>query len=247
LKDEGMGDQGLELRNTGFSAGGKHIVDDISFSVEPGDLAAILGPSGGGKTTALKLLAGLLVPSAGDAYVGGKALSSMTRQEMMEFRKRSAFVFQDSALWANQSIYSSLELPLLTHYPDMPEKKRSDRIHEAAERVGFSQSLTVRPAELSAGEQKKAGFARAIVCNPDILFLDECTESLDDASREVIHGILTEFHEKGATLVFVSHDLRFIDLFARKVFRIEKGRLKDVLSYGEYCRRNYVINRSDIT
>ncbi|MDR2897709.1 MAG: ATP-binding cassette domain-containing protein [Spirochaetaceae bacterium] len=222
-----MGDQLLELRNAGFSAGKKTILTDISFHIETGDSTAILGPAGGGKTTALKLLAGLLVPSQGDAFFEGRALSSMNRQEMLAFRKRSAFVFQDSALWVNQSIYNTLELPLLTHFPAMSGKEREARVREAAELVRFSQSLAVRPADLSAGEQKKAGFARAIVCNPDILFLDECTESLDNPAKEIFHGILSEFHTKGGTMVFVSHDRRFIDLFAQKVIHIEAGQRSD--------------------
>ena len=165
----------FKMINVCFEDNGQKIIRNVSHYIEENTVTAFLGKPGSGKSTALKLLAGLITPTSGSITFEDKEIHAMTIKENEQFRKKAAFMFQDSALWANQDIYHNLELPLLTHYPGMSPKERKERIKQYTELVDYTKPLIVRPAALSIGEQKKISFARALICQPDILFLDEPT------------------------------------------------------------------------
>ena len=215
----------LELKEAAFVAQGKEIVRGVSIPFEKGRTTALVGPSGGGKSTVLKLVAGLLVPTSGKALYRGADISLMTRTLNLEFRKESGFVFQDSALWANQSIRQILELPLRLHYPRMTDKQRTERVVSTLAEIGYRKELDIRPAQLSMGEQKLIAFARATLCEPGILFLDEWTESLDDAAARRLVAIVKKMQQAGTTIVFVSHNFRIIRELAQRICMIVDGEL----------------------
>ncbi len=215
----------LELKDASFLAQGKQIVQGVSIPFEKGRTTALVGPSGGGKSTVLKLVAGLLIPTSGSALYRGEDISLMTRTRNLAFRKNAGFVFQDSALWANQSIRQILELPLKLHYPRMEAKQRTERIVTTLAGVGYRKDLDIRPAQLSMGEQKLIAFARATLCDPGILFLDEWTESLDDAAARRLVGIVKKKQEDGTTIVFVSHNFKIIRELAQRICMIVDGEL----------------------
>jgi len=215
----------IELKNVSFSAQEGNIIDDVSIEFKKSKTTAIVGPSGGGKSTVLKLAAGLLVPDQGEVLYKEKNITFMSRSDNMEFRREGAFVFQDSALWANQNLYQILELPLKIHYPDMSGKKRDERIKSVTELVGYRKNLNIRPAALSMGEQKLIAFARAMLCGPSILFLDEWTESLDENAADRLIDIVRRKQREGTTILFVSHDLRIIMDLADFVVVIADGKL----------------------
>ena len=110
----------LEMKNTSFYDGLNPVVSDVSLSIEKGSITAFLGEPGGGKSTVLKLISGIVVPTKGKVFFDGKNISNMSSKENLAFRKRMAFMFQNSALWANQSLYQNLELPLKLHFPKLP-------------------------------------------------------------------------------------------------------------------------------
>ena len=176
----------FEMKNTSFADGLTTVVNDVSLSIEKGSVTAFLGEPGGGKSTVLKLLSGIVVPTRGKVFFDGKNITSMSTKENLAFRKRMAFMFQNSALWANQSLYQNLELPLKLHFPNLPPAQLDERIKEVAKLVDFSKPLSLRPAALSTGEQKRIAFARALICEPEILFLDEPTESLDEKTAGLL-------------------------------------------------------------
>jgi ABC-type multidrug transport system ATPase subunit len=215
----------LELKQVTFFAQRRNIVRDFSWEYEEGRTTALVGPSGCGKSTILKLSAGLLLPTRGEVYFRGKNIAVMNRKENGEFRKGAAVVFQDSALWANQSLYQILELPLRIHFPSMSRSEREERIEEVCAEVGFRKELAIRPALLSMGEQKLIGFARAMLCRPSLLYLDEWTESLDDGSARRLVGIVKRRQAAGDTIIFVSHNLQIIRDIADIVLMILGGRL----------------------
>lgn len=215
----------IELKNVNFSSQEKTVLDGITVGFEKHKTTAIVGPSGGGKSTVLKLAAGLLVPGEGEIFFKGKNIAYMNRLENLEFRKEGAFVFQDSALWANQNLFQILELPLKIHYPEMNVAARSRRIREVTELVGYRKNLDVRPARLSMGEQKLIAFARAMLCNPTLLFLDEWTESLDETASDRLIDIVRKKQREGTTILFVSHDMRIIIDLADYVIVIDDGRV----------------------
>jgi ABC-type multidrug transport system ATPase subunit len=215
----------LELKDAAFFAQGREIVGNFSWAYAEGKSFALLGPSGGGKSTVLKLSAGLLVPSKGEVSFRGKNIAAMNRRENLEFRKEGAVVFQDSALWANQDIRQILELPLQVHFPDMGQRDRSARIQEVLGMVGYRKETNIRPAMLSMGEQKLIAFARALMCRPRLLFLDEWTESLDDRSAQRLINLVRAHKAQGHTVIFVSHDLHIIRDLADIALLIAGGRL----------------------
>ena len=215
----------IELRNVSFSAQEGNIINDVSLEFEMSKTTAIVGPSGCGKSTVLKLAAGLLVPGAGEVLYKGKNISQMNRDENLRFRRDGAFVFQDSALWANQNLYQILELPLKIHFPDMKAKERAERIRSATSSVGYKKDLGIRPARLSMGEQKLVAFARSMLCEPSLLFLDEWTESVDETAAERLIDIVRKKQREGSTIIFVCHDMRLIVDLADFVVVIEDGKV----------------------
>ena len=217
----------LEMQNTSFYDNLTPVVNDVSLTIEKGSVTAFLGEPGGGKSTVLKLISGVIVPTRGKVLLDGKDISIMNSKDNLAFRKRMAFMFQNSALWANQSLYQNLELPLKLHFPDLSPEQLDARIKEVAQLVEFYKPLSLRPAALSTGEQKRIAFARALICKPEILFLDEPTESLDEKTAMLFIKILTEFCSQGNTLVYVSHDYAFINAFKNDKYYFAKGTIVD--------------------
>jgi len=216
----------IELKNIYFTAqDDRKILQDVSVSFMAGKITGIVGPSGGGKSTILKVSAGLLVPDSGEVFYNGKNITFMNRAENLEFRRQSAFVFQDSALWANQDLFQILELPLRIHYPKMSKKEREKRIKEVTFLAGYKKDLYIRPSRLSMGEQKLIGFARAMLCNPFLLFLDEWVESLDETSAEILINIVKRRHKEGATVIFVCHDMRIINDLSDYIIIVVDGKI----------------------
>jgi ABC-type lipoprotein export system ATPase subunit len=216
----------VELYNVSFSAQNGKIVQNISIEFDESKTTAIVGPSGGGKSTVLKLAAGLLVPDPGGVVLyRGDNIAHMTRSENLQFRREAAFVFQDSALWANQDLFQILELPLRIHYPDMDRKERAERIKSVTAEAGYRKELFVRPSLLSMGEQKLIAFARAMLCNPKMLFLDEWTESLDESNKNRLIELIRNKQREGATIIFVNHDMRIIKEMADYIVVIADGQV----------------------
>jgi ABC-type multidrug transport system ATPase subunit len=215
----------IELENVSFHAQNRRVVRGLSHQFEEGKTTALVGPSGCGKSTLLKLSAGLLVPTGGEVRFRGKNISAMNRKENLAFRREGAVVFQDSALWANQSLFQMLELPLRIHFPDMSKTERERRIEEVTSEVGYRKELSIRPSLLSMGEQKLIAFARALVCRPNLLFLDEWTESLDDRAAQRLVSIVRKMKDAGATIIFVSHNIHLMLNMADYFLMILGGQL----------------------
>jgi ABC-type multidrug transport system ATPase subunit len=220
----------VELQNVRFDVLDNTIVEDISLGFKEGKATALVGPSGGGKSTVLKLAAGLLVPTKGAVFYRGRDIALFNRGENLNFRREGAVVFQDSALWANQSLYQTLELPLQIHYPHMDSRSREERIREVVTLAGYTRDLTVRPSQLSMGEQKLIGFARALLCRPALLFLDEWIESLDDDSAKRLVSLVNTFKREGKTLVFITHDVSLVTSLADYVIMITGGKVSMEMS-----------------
>jgi len=220
----------IEMKNVSFSAQDRLIIQDFSHKFAEGKMTALVGPSGCGKSTILKLSAGLLVPSEGEISFRGMEIFSMTRQENLAFRKDAAFVFQDSALWANQTLYQTLELPLKIHFPDMSPQKRKERIVAVLREVGYTRSYDIRPSQLSMGEQKLVAFARAMLVEPNLLYLDEWTESMNVAAANRLVQLVQRHLKEQKTAICVSHDLGLVRSIADYVVMIVEGKLSLVVS-----------------
>ena len=215
----------IELKNISFSAQNKVLVHNVSYHFDEGKTTALIGPSGGGKSTVLKLSAGLFSPSAGEVLYRGINIARMNRAENLSFRREAAVVFQDSALWANMSLFQILELPLRVHFPKMTKKERERRIESVVADVGYKKELGIRPSRLSMGEQKMLAFARAMMCRPQLLFLDEWTESLDEHASQRLIKLVRKLRAGGVSIILISHDIRIIRDLADIVVMIIGGQI----------------------
>jgi ABC-type multidrug transport system ATPase subunit len=197
----------------------------MSYEFEEGKTTALIGPSGCGKSTMLKLAAGLFAPDEGEVLFRGKDIFRMNRMENLAFRREAAVVFQDSALWANQSLFQILDLPLRLHFPSMTLKQREKRIESVVAEVGYKKDLGIRPAGLSMGEQKLIAFARALICHPMLLYLDEWTESLDETASQHLKNMVKKLQNEGVSVIMVSHDARTIRELSDFVIMIFGGKI----------------------
>ena len=213
----------LTLKDISFSSQNTNIIQGVNLSIEEGVATAFIGPSGSGKSTLLKLSAGLIIPTDGEVCYKGMNIQTMSRSQNLDFRRESAFVFQDSALWANQSLQQCLELPLRIHFPEMNIKERQRRIDEVIETVGYKRNLSIRPANLSMGEQKLIAFGRALLCKPTLLFLDEWIESLDDNAANRLVSLVKQHKKHNNTVVFVSHNKEIIQNLADNIVVLVGG------------------------
>ncbi len=214
-----------ELTKSYFQ-GESHIkaVNNCFLTVKRGEFAAIIGTSGSGKSTLLHMLAGLDEPSSGKVYLAGRDLYDMSDRELAQFRaKRIGFIFQSfhllPVLTAKENILMPQKIAGGTHYPSYLDTlakllKIDDRLHHL-------------PSELSGGQQQRVAVARALINKPDILFADEPTGNLDEASAsELIRLLLSTRAELGQTLVMVTHD-KSIAARADRIFTMQNGVLKE--------------------
>lgn len=180
------------------------VLRGVSFSIEKGELVAIMGPSGSGKSTALNLLGCLDKPSAGSYYLENREVSSYNNSELAAIRgNKIGFIFQSFNLLPHLTALANVELGM--RYAGGIDR---ERCLAALDRVGLSARINHRPTELSGGEQQRVAIARAIVKNPPLILADEPTGNLDSHSGEEVIAILTSLHaEQNMTLLMVTHDV----------------------------------------
>jgi lipoprotein-releasing system ATP-binding protein len=180
------------------------ILENVSFSMAPGNAAAIMGPSGSGKSTLLYILGALDRPTSGNVTLGGEDPFTLTANALAAFRnRRIGFVFQDHALLPQCSVLENVLVPTLVGAPDAEAPARARAL---LDRVGLGSRLGHRPAELSGGEKQRVAIARALVRQPQLLLCDEPTGNLDAESADAVASLLFELHAAQKTvLVVVTH------------------------------------------
>jgi putative ABC transport system ATP-binding protein len=198
----------------------------VSFGVEDGEYAIIIGPSGSGKSTLLQLLGCLDKPSKGQIYIENVEVSKMKDRELARVRnKKIGFVFQSFNLLPKLSALENVELPLI--YAGVPQKKRREMAKEQLELVGLGDRINHRPTQLSGGQQQRVAIARALANDPAFLLADEPTGNLDTKSGEEILQIFRKLNDMGKTLVVVTHDMRMLDE-GPKTIRLLDGKIQSI-------------------
>jgi len=206
-----------------YLSGGQEltVLNNISFSVEPGGFVAIVGPSGSGKTTLLGLLAGLDQPSAGSVHLDGQELGGLTEDQRASLRRdKIGFVFQSFQLIPTLTAKENVQVPLELRGDD-----GGSRAAELLRRVGLGDRGHHYPAQLSGGEQQRVALARAFSTRPKVLFADEPTGNLDAATGATIIDLMVELNrDLGTTFVLVTHDLDLASR-ARRTIRLLDGQI----------------------
>ncbi len=202
-----------------------HVLRDLDLDVEAGEMVAVVGASGVGKSTLLHLLGGLDRPGSGTLVVGGHALSEMKDGALVEFRNRNVgFVFQFHHLLPEFEAVENVEMPM--RIAGVPLDETRHRAKELLSRVGLSDRLSHRPSMLSGGEQQRVAVARALIMKPALLLADEPTGDLDENTADSLHGLLREMHaEHGLTSIIATHNPR-LSAACDRVLRLEQGQLR---------------------
>jgi putative ABC transport system ATP-binding protein len=205
-------------------AGTVNAVDGVSFSLQRGELVALVGPSGSGKTTMLAILAGLLEPTSGSVLIDGQELSAMKEPERAQFRRqRIGFTFQANNLVPYLTALENVELLLrLNNQFDAAGRQRA---RELLTRLGLGDKLHVLPRQLSGGQQQRVAIARSLINRPSLVLADEPTASLDtERAFQVVETLANLVHEQGNVGIMVTHDLRMVE-FSDRIIHMLDGRV----------------------
>lgn len=243
----------LEITNLTMAYGESVIQRKLNFSVQKGEIFVIMGGSGCGKSTLLRHLIGLMEPAKGEILVNGTDLWKAPLKERNKLISRSGVLFQGGALWSSMTLGENIEL-LLNEYTDLNKQQMQDVIDYKLSLVGLSRFADYYPSEISGGMRKRAGLARAMALDPDILFFDEPSAGLDPVSSRLLDDLILELRDSlGATIVIVSHELAsifavgdnsiFLDPTEKTI--IASGKPKTLLETSEDARVIQFLTRSN--
>lgn len=207
--------------------GDDHVLRGVDLEVERGEIVALVGPSGTGKSTLLRHVIGLVAPDRGDVRVDGRSVSRADDRELAGLRRRMGYAFQDGALLDSLTVRENLRLALDDGACARDPSLAGHRIGEALERVQLEADvLERRPAELSGGMRKRVGVARAILNRPELLLFDEPTSGLDPQNVQAIHSMILDARStRGATALLVTHDLPTLPGFVDRVVVLIHGKV----------------------
>lgn len=194
------------------------VLDDVSLTVQSGDIVALMGPSGSGKSTLMNILGCLDGPTEGSYALGGRDVSTLSARERAWVRLNYiGFIFQSFHLISDHTVLENVTLPL--YYAGVGRHEREARAVELIERVGLGHRLSHRPSQLSGGEKQRVAIARAVSGRPRLLLADEPTGALDTKTGNEVMELLLEIHgARGLTLIIVTHDPEVAEFCHRKVF-----------------------------
>jgi putative ABC transport system ATP-binding protein len=218
----------VEAKGLSRHFGSLRALDDLTLSIDEGEWVAVTGPSGSGKTTLLNILSGLDRPTAGEVRVGGADLIGLSARELARYRQRTVgLIFQQFHLIPYLTALENVMLAQYVH--SMTDRTEAE---EALRRVGLGERLDHLPSQLSGGEQQRVCIARALINQPPLILADEPTGNLDAVNEAVVMSLLADLHQRGHTLVLVTHDPS-IAIRAGREIRLEHGRLAHVEQPGE--------------
>lgn len=220
-----MSESLVEIKNLTFNREERCIYDDISLNIPKGKVTAIMGPSGIGKTTLLRLIGGQLKPSSGDILIAGQNIPTLSRSNLYEVRKRISMLFQSGALFTDMSVFDNVAFPIREH-TKLPEDIIEKMVMMKLEVVGLRGARDLKPSELSGGMSRRAALARAIALDPELILYDEPFAGQDPISMGVIVRLIKDLNDAlGLTSVVVSHDVNEVMSIADYIYIVAEQKI----------------------
>ncbi|MBP6191233.1 MAG: ABC transporter ATP-binding protein [Acinetobacter sp.] len=216
----------IEVKNLSFNRGERVIYDDISLQIRRGQITAIMGPSGTGKTTLLRLIGGQLVPDQGEVLLDGQNIASMSRAELFAARARMGMLFQSGALFTDMSVYENVAFPIRAH-TKLPENLIAEMVALKLESVGLRGAEQMMPSELSGGMNRRVALARAIALDPELIMYDEPFAGQDPIVMGVLSRLIRSLREAlNLTTIIVSHDVAETLSIADYIYVVAEGKIQ---------------------
>jgi phospholipid/cholesterol/gamma-HCH transport system ATP-binding protein len=213
----------IEIKNINKTFGERHVVKDVSFNFQQGKTNLIIGESGCGKTTILKLMVGLHTVDSGEVLYDGRNFPALKTDEKQEIRKKIGMLFQGGALFDSQTLEENVRFPL-DMFTDLSREEKKERVNFCLQRVKLEGKNDLYPAELSGGMKKRAALARAIANNPQYLFCDEPNSGLDPKTSIVIDNLIKDITEEyQITTIIVTHDMNSVIEIGDNIMFVYKG------------------------
>ncbi len=202
------------------------VLDKISLHVEKGENLIVFGRSGTGKSVLLKCLIGLMKPDEGEIYINDKSIPDLSMSELNKVRKNIGFLFQGAALYDSMSVRENLEFPLKRLF-NFTQKEMDEKVVQTLAHVSLEDAIDKAPSELSGGMRKRAGLARSIITEPELMLYDEPTTGLDPISSKEISSLILELQKKlNMTSIVVTHDLTCAQIIADRVIFLGDGKIR---------------------
>ena len=216
----------IQLKNVNKSFGDRKVLVNVNLQVYAGETLVIIGRSGVGKSTILKLMAGLAMPDSGEVWIEGEEICHLKEDELNELRKKMGVVFQYAALFDSLTVFENIAFRLLRDFK-MTRRDAVEVVRQKLELVGLKDDLLdLKPAQLSGGMRKRVGLARAIAVNPEIILYDEPTSGLDPVTSEAINDLILDMQKKlKMTSVVVTHDMHSAYKVANRIAMIYDGKI----------------------
>ena len=202
---------------------GTHALNGINMHIDEGEFVFLVGQSGSGKSTIIKLLTAELKPTSGSVLVNGYKLESIRRSKVPHLRRTLGVIFQDFRLIENKTVYENVAFAM--RVVGAPPKEIKQRVNYVLELVGLENKQRRLPGELSGGEQQRVAIARALVNNPRMIIADEPTGNLDPARSFEIMLLLEQINALGTTVLVVTHEKALVDRFTKRVIAIDEGKV----------------------
>ena len=196
---------------------------DISFEINDGEFVFLMGPSGAGKTTILKLILKEILPNSGEIKVGGTDVAKILEKELPLFRQKIGCVFQDFKLLNERTVEENIEIALAVL--GIQESKWKERVEKVLKMVGLESRKSLFPSQLSGGEIQRVSLARALVVNPDLILADEPTGNLDWEKADEIMEVLEKINKEGKTVIVATHNKEIVNKMKKRIIKISSGKI----------------------
>lgn len=210
----------------------KKVLDDVVFKVEPGEFVFLVGPSGAGKTTVMKLLTKEETPDSGDILFNDESVLGIPKEAIPELRRKIGVVFQDFRLLESKNVFDNVAVAL--EVVDSSSEEIKSIVPNVLNLVGLTDKMFKYPRQLSGGEKQKVSIARALAHEPDVILADEPTGMIDPDSIDEVLEVLGKVNSLGTTIIMATHDQEIVNALKKRVIRIEKGKIISDKKGGKY-------------